>query len=86
MYTEINLLFVLFCVLRQDISVCSPQGPGIHSVDQAVLELRHPPASAGIKKCAATYLKCKEFFLESSTLEFQLGHQEELALLLGQRK
>lgn len=31
MYTEINLLFVLFCVLRQDISVCSPQGPGLQS-------------------------------------------------------
>ena len=37
---------------------CSPGCPGTHSVDQAGLELRNPPASAsrvlGLKVCATT--------------------------------
>jgi hypothetical protein len=38
----------LFCfVLFQDgVSLCSPGCPGTHSVDQAGLKLRNPPASA----------------------------------------
>jgi hypothetical protein len=36
--------------------MCSPGCPGTHSVDQAGLELRNPPASAsrvlGLKACA----------------------------------
>ncbi|GAB1301193.1 Predicted gene 8251 [Apodemus speciosus] len=39
-------------------SLCSPGCPGTHSVDQAGLELRNPPASAsqvlGLKACATT--------------------------------
>jgi hypothetical protein len=39
--------FVLFCfVFRDRVSLCSPGCPGTHSVDQAGLELRNPPASA----------------------------------------
>jgi hypothetical protein len=50
-------LFVLFCfVFRDRVSLCSPGSPGTHSVDQAGLELRNPPASAsqvlGLKVCA----------------------------------
>jgi hypothetical protein len=40
------------------VSLCSPGCPGTHSVDQAGLELRDPPASAsqvlGLKACATT--------------------------------
>jgi hypothetical protein len=40
------------------VSLCSPGCPGTHSVDQAGLELRNPPASAsrvlGLKACATT--------------------------------
>jgi hypothetical protein len=50
--------FVLFCLLVfwDRVSVCSPGCPGTHSVDQAGLKLRNPPASAsqvlGLKACA----------------------------------
>jgi hypothetical protein len=58
--------FVLFCffvvvvvvVFRDRVSLCSPGYPGTHSVDQAGLELRNPPASAspalGLKARAIT--------------------------------
>jgi hypothetical protein len=40
------------------VSLWSPGCPGTHSVDQAGLELRDPPASAsqvlGLKECATT--------------------------------
>jgi hypothetical protein len=40
------------------VSLCSPGCPGIHSVDQAGLELRNLPASAsqvlGLNACATT--------------------------------
>jgi hypothetical protein len=51
----------LFCfcflfVFWDRVSLCSPGCPGTHSVDQAGLELRSPPASAsqvlGLKACA----------------------------------
>jgi hypothetical protein len=50
-------LFVCFGFSRQGFSVeGSPGCPGTHSVDQAGLELRNPPASAsrvlGLKVCA----------------------------------
>jgi hypothetical protein len=46
-----------FCGFFQDrVSLCSSGCPGTHSVDQAGLELRNPPASAsqvlGLKVCA----------------------------------
>jgi hypothetical protein len=45
-----GFFFFLVCLfgfgfLRQD-SLCNPDCPGTHSVDQAGLELRNPPASA----------------------------------------
>jgi hypothetical protein len=41
--------FVLFClvfvfVFQDRVSLCSPGCPGTHSIDQAGLELRNPPA------------------------------------------
>jgi hypothetical protein len=49
-------LFFFFLVFRDRVSLYSPGCPGAHSVDQAGLELRNPPASAsrvlGIKACA----------------------------------
>jgi hypothetical protein len=55
-------LFVcLFCfvfVFQDRVSLCSPGCPGTHSLDQADLKLRNPPASAsqvlGLQACATT--------------------------------
>ena len=57
-----SILFCLFvclffCFVFPDgISLCSSGCPGTHSVDQADLKLRNPPASAfqvlGLKACA----------------------------------
>jgi hypothetical protein len=57
-------LFVCFCLFvfvlffRGKVSLYSPGSPGTHSVDQAGLELRHPPPSASqvleLKVCAIT--------------------------------
>jgi hypothetical protein len=51
-------LFCLVLVFRDRVSLYSPGCPGTHSVDQAGLELRNPPASAsrvlGLKACATT--------------------------------
>jgi hypothetical protein len=38
--------FFFGLVFRDRISLCSPGCPGTHSVEQAGLELRNPPASA----------------------------------------
>jgi hypothetical protein len=50
--------FFFFLVFRDRVSLCSSGCPGTHSVDQAGLELRNPPASAsqvlGLKACATT--------------------------------
>jgi hypothetical protein len=50
--------FVFFLVFRDRVSLCSPGCPGTHSVDQAGLELRNPPAFSsqvlGLKECATT--------------------------------
>jgi hypothetical protein len=50
-HNDINpyILFIdhiFFLVFRDGVSLCSPGCPGTHSVDQAGLELRNPPASA----------------------------------------
>jgi hypothetical protein len=49
-------LQTLSLIFRDRVSLYSPDCPGTHSVDQAVLELRNPPASAsqvlGLKTCA----------------------------------
>jgi hypothetical protein len=56
-HVEFIYLFCLF-VFRDRVSLCSLGCPGTHSVDQAGLELRNPPASAswvlGPKACATT--------------------------------
>jgi hypothetical protein len=48
----------LFLFFQDRVSLCSPGCPGTHSVDQAGLELRNPPASAsqvlGLKAWATT--------------------------------
>jgi hypothetical protein len=45
-----------FLAFQDRVSLCSPGCPGTHSVDQAGLELRNPPASAsqvlGLQVCA----------------------------------
>jgi hypothetical protein len=52
------LFFFFFLVFRDRVSLYSPGCPRTHSVDQADLELRNPPASASqvleLKVCAAT--------------------------------
>jgi hypothetical protein len=49
---------LLILVFRDRVSLCSPGCPGTHSVDQAGLKLRNPPAIAsqvlGLKECATT--------------------------------
>jgi hypothetical protein len=42
----VSLFFFFFGFFRDRVSLCSPGCPGTHSVDQAGLELRNPPASA----------------------------------------
>jgi hypothetical protein len=50
--------FFFFLVFRDRVSLCGPGCLGAHSVDQAGLKLRNPPASAsqvlGLKACATT--------------------------------
>jgi hypothetical protein len=53
-----NIIFLFFFGSRDSVSLCSSGCPGTHSVDQAGLELRNPPASAsrvlGLKAQATT--------------------------------
>jgi hypothetical protein len=46
MLRNLMTLFICLFVFRDRVSLCSPGCPGTHSVDQAGLELRNPPASA----------------------------------------
>jgi hypothetical protein len=56
----LSFFFFFFLVFWDRVSLCSSGCPGAHSVDQAGLELRNPPASAsasrvlGLKACATT--------------------------------
>jgi hypothetical protein len=54
-----------FPVFRDRVSLCSPDCPGTHSVDQAGLELRNPPASQvlGLKACPTTPGSCFSFII-----------------------
>jgi hypothetical protein len=56
-FTEL-LPYIFVCLFVDRISLYSPGCPGTHSVDQAGLELRNPPASAsrvlGLKVCTTT--------------------------------
>ena len=53
-----SFFFFFFWLFRDRVSLYSPGCPGTHSVEQAGLELRNPPASAsqvlGSKACATT--------------------------------
>jgi hypothetical protein len=55
---QLFCLFVCFVLFWDRVSLCGPGCPGTHSVDQAGLELRNPPASASqvlvLKACATT--------------------------------
>jgi hypothetical protein len=58
-FSETVFFLILFLLAFQDrVSLCSSDCPGTHSVDQAGLKLRNPPASAsqvlGLKACATT--------------------------------
>ena len=59
-------LFLCCCFYRDRVSLCSPGCPETHSVDQAGLELRNPPASAsqvlGLKVCSTTTLPSSGFY------------------------
>jgi hypothetical protein len=75
-------------VFRDRVSLCRPGCPRTHSVDQAGLELRNPPASAsqvlGLKACAATARLGSEIFFFVCFLH--LSNCEESELLLNKTK
>ena len=48
-YKALSFLFVCFCFFQDRVSLCSSGCPATHSVDQAGLHLRNPPASASQK-------------------------------------
>jgi hypothetical protein len=60
--------FLFFFFFGDRVSLYSPGFPGTHSVDQADLELRNPPASASqvlaLKAYATTAQQEKNFFLK----------------------
>jgi hypothetical protein len=76
-----------FLFFRDRISLCSPDCPGTHSVDQAGLELRNPPASAsqvlGLKPCATITRLATFIFilLIYSFRSFKTGSHYVLAVL-----
>jgi hypothetical protein len=66
----VNNIYKIF-VFGDRVSLYSPGCPGTHSVDQAGLKLRNPPASAsqvlGLKACATT-AQLDELYLTISEL------------------
>jgi hypothetical protein len=64
---KIDFTFFWFLVFQDRVSLCSLGCPGTHSVDQAGLQLRNPPASAsqvlGLKSCATTPGEILRFYL-----------------------
>ncbi|GAB1295570.1 TBC1 domain family member 15 [Apodemus speciosus] len=66
---------------QKTVSLYNPGCPGTHSVDQAGLELRNPPASqsAGFKACASTawrvFISCREIQLTSQYEYFRMKLQ-----------
>jgi hypothetical protein len=63
-----SIFLFSFLVFQDRVSLCSLGYPGTHSVDQAVLELRNPPASAsqvlGLKACTTTPSLCLIFLIK----------------------
>ena len=72
MRTDPFFCFVLFC-FGDKVSLCSPSCLGTHSVDQAGLELRNPPASAsqvlGLKACTTTAERIDPFLSPCTKLK-----------------
>jgi hypothetical protein len=62
-FMKFNFFLFWFLFFPDKVSLCSPGCAGTHSVDQAGLELRNPPASAsqvlGLKACTTT---ARQFF------------------------
>jgi hypothetical protein len=75
--------FVFIFVFRDRVSLCIPGCPGTHSVDQAGLELRSPPASAsrvlGLKACSAT---CDAANVLNCWVIFPTSHFKQVLYLL----
>jgi hypothetical protein len=69
----VMVIYLFILVFRDRVSLCIPDCPETHSVDQAGLELRNPPASAsqvlGLKACVTTAWLVFFFF-------FRLGFSE----------
>ena len=69
--------FYLFIFFRDRVSLCSTACPGTHSVDQAGLELRNPPASAsqvlGLKACTTTAWLRSIFLIEAPSSQMTLS-------------
>jgi hypothetical protein len=61
------MCFGVVCLFGDRVSLCSPGCPGTHSVDQADLKLRNPPAATsqalGLKACATTARLLKLFLM-----------------------
>jgi hypothetical protein len=74
-YMYVYQSFFFFLVFRDRVSLCSSGCPGTHSVDQAVHELRNPPASAsrvlGLKACAAAPGMISLFIFSCGWCEYQ---------------
>jgi hypothetical protein len=72
----------LFLVFQDRVSLCSPGCPGTHSVNQAGLKLKNPPASAsqvlGLKSCATTAQH--ELLFQGS---FLVNKKMELCIIVG---
>jgi len=71
--------FFSFVVFQDRVSLCSPGCLGTHSVDQAHLELRDPPASAsgvqGLKACTTTWPRRSHCLINSiSSLNSYLAY------------
>ena len=68
--------FVLFFVFRDRVSLCTPDCPGTHFVDQGCLELRNPPASAsrvlGLKVCATSSFNQQNIYVTGTRKGFHV--------------
>jgi hypothetical protein len=84
-FFSLSLSFFFFVFSRHgfSVSLCSPGCPGTHSVDQAGLKLRNPPASAsrvlGLKVCTNT---ARSSLSLSLSLSLSVSVSLSLSLLL----
>jgi hypothetical protein len=66
---NVALFKFFFLVFRDRVSLCSSGCPRTHSVDQAGLQLRNPPASAsqvlGLKVCATNTQLSQQTFKDN---------------------